>query len=91
MTIGFAEESEANTGAFESVGRHQQRVLGRDAAQNEVRVRVFGLQERSSGFDGRVRGLHRDLRGREVAPDEDVQVRNLGERRVHVWYLLAFS
>jgi hypothetical protein len=29
--------------------------------------------------------LNRDLRGREVAPDEDVQVRNLGERRVHEW------
>ena len=40
-------------------------------------------KKRATGFDGGVRGLNRDLRGREVAPDENVQVRNLGERRVH--------
>jgi hypothetical protein len=48
-----------------------------------MRVRLIGEKERSSGFDGCVGSLNRDLRGRLVAPDEDVQVRNLGERRGH--------
>jgi hypothetical protein len=56
-----------------------------------MRVRLIGWKKRSSGFDGRVGSLNRDLRGRLVAPDEDVQVRNLGERRGHGTNLLRLD
>lgn len=48
-----------------------------------MRVGLFWWKEKPGGFDGRVRGLHRDLCSRQVAPDEDVQMRNLGERSGH--------
>jgi hypothetical protein len=40
---------------------------------------LVGRQEVSSGLNRRVNGLNGDLRGRQVAPHEDVQVRSIGE------------
>jgi hypothetical protein len=48
-----------------------------------VRVRVIGWEKVAGGFDGRMRGLNGDLRGGEIAPDQNVQVMNLGERSGH--------
>jgi hypothetical protein len=40
-------------------------------------------KEQTGGFNRRMCGLNRNLRSREIAADEDVQVRNLGERSGH--------
>lgn len=83
IAVGFAEQREANTGAVESVGRGEQTRLARHGTQHEMGVRGVSGEVAASGFDGRVGRLNRDLRRGEVAPDQDVQVRNLGERRGH--------
>jgi hypothetical protein len=46
-------------------------------------MRMFWRKEEPTGFNPGVCGLHHDLRCGEVAPDEDVQVRNLGKRGGH--------
>jgi hypothetical protein len=46
---------------------------------------LVGRQEVSSGLNRRVNGLNGDLRGGQVAPHENVQVRNLGEGGGHGW------
>ena len=83
ISIRFVEEREADAHAFEPVGRREQVALGRHAAEYQMRMSLLRRKELSRGFDGRVRGLHRDLRGRKIAPHEDIQVRNLGEGSGH--------
>ncbi len=48
-----------------------------------MRVGMIFRQELMGSFDGRVRGLHRDLRCGQIPPNENVQVRNLGEWSRH--------
>lgn len=81
--VGLAEEAQADAEAVEPVGGREQVALRADAAEDEVGVGSVRAEEAAGGLDGRVRGLHDDLRGGQVPPDEDVQVFNLGEGGVH--------
>ena len=65
------------------VGGRQEAVFGRDGAEDEVRVVGVGREVSAGRFDGRVGRLNGDLRRRQIAADEDVDVRNLAERGFH--------
>ena len=56
-----------------------------------MRVRMVFWQELTGGFDGRVCGLHRDLRRGQIPTRENVQVRNLGERSGHCAFPIEFD
>ena len=81
--VGFTKEMETNAEAFEPVGRGEEIALAGNPAQDKMRMRLVGSQELAGGFHGRVNGLNRHLRGRQIPPHEDIQVRNLGEGGGH--------
>ena len=83
--VGFTKEMETNAEAFEPVGGGEEIALAGNPAQDKMRMRLVGSQELAGGFHGRVNGLNRHLRGRQIPPHEDIQVRNLGEGGGHGW------
>ena len=85
VAVGFAEQLEANAEALESVGSKKEIAFGSDPTQHQMWVWMAWGQEVAGGFDGRVDGLHRNLRGRKIAPHQDIQVFNLGEGGGHCW------
>jgi len=86
--VGFVKEGEANGSTEQRVGRGQQPLLGADATQDEMGVGGIGRQEPPGGLDGGVRRLDGDLRRRQVAADQDVQVPDLRESVAHGVLLL---
>lgn len=81
--VGLAKDLETDAETIESIGSCEEIALRADPTKDEMRMSLVGCQEVSGGLNRRVNGLHGNLRGRQIAPHENVQVRNLGKGGGH--------
>ena len=84
--VGLAEDPESNAESIKPIGGREEIALRADGTQDEMRMSLVGRQEGSGGLNRGLDGLNGDLRGGQIAPHENVQVRNLGEGGGHGWY-----
>jgi hypothetical protein len=81
-SIGFVEERETDIVTIKVIGGREQALFRRGCANDQMRMIGIGWEE-LTGFQRGVCGLHRDLRSGQVRADQNVNVRNLAERRIH--------
>jgi hypothetical protein len=89
--VGLAEQDEPDGMSGQTIGRREEAFLGGDATENEVGVFGVRWQEMAGGFDRGMDRLDGDLRDGQVPADQDVRVRDLGERRLHECFSSAPS
>jgi hypothetical protein len=68
----------ADAESIEAIGGREGIALRADGAMDEMGMSLVGCQEESGGLNRRMNSLNGDLRGRQIAPHENKQVRNLG-------------
>lgn len=78
VEVWFAEVGVAHAGHAQLAGHQAERVEIRDGAEHQVRVIDLGGDEPlAGGLDGGVDGLDGLLGGREIGPDDGVDVSDL--------------
>ena len=82
-TVGLMEKLESYAETIEPVGGSEQVAFGGNPAENEVRMRAVGGEKVTGSLDSRVSGLHHDLGGGQIPPDEYVLVFELGKGGGH--------
>ena len=76
-------------GAAQAVPQAQEVAFAVNGEEDEVRVLLSGMEEVAGRFDGGVASLDGLLRGREVAPHDDIEMLGSDLREAHASLLLA--